>query len=224
MRIAEQTEARGDFQTSSGLYLRAHDILPEHLAPLLKLGALHDRIGEPQSAAEAYRLAVELEPDNADVLRAFGLSLLAAGQTEMALEQFHRALRLAEDPRLYNALGVAYDSTGARAVAQAYYRVGLDMTPEHLTLSTNLALSLALSGENEAAALVLDRVAVSAAASPAHRNMVAVAFALTGDEIRALSIGGPEMGRDELRRSVAAYREIGDRAVAITQPSLPQSD
>lgn len=215
MSIAEQTEARGDLQTSAGLYLRAHDLLPERIEPLLKLGALYGGIGASEKAAEAYRRILKVAPDNSDVLRAYGLSLLAEGQSEAALEQFHRALQLAEDPRLYNALGVTYDSLGARETAQAYYLVGLELTPRHLSLNANLALSLALSGQDAAAIEILDSVAGAAAASPAHRRMVAIAYGLAGDEIKALRVAAPDLDREELRRSLAKYREFGKLNAAV---------
>ncbi len=208
MKVADATLARGDWATAAGLYSRAHELAPELVEPLLRLGTTLSQNGASAEAAEAYRMALRIEPKNTEAMRGLGLALLQRKRLDLAVEQFHAALEIEEDVRVYNALGVAYDMYGDHRAAQTYYYVGLDVEPANLSLRTNLGLSLALAGSYNESINLLDEVARSPFATPAHRQTLALAYGLAGDDDMAAQTSRIDLDEDAVARNLRYYANL----------------
>ncbi|MGF1608975.1 MAG: hypothetical protein ACFCUQ_06240 [Kiloniellales bacterium] len=210
LRVADATRARGDLATAAGLYQRAHELAPERVEPLIRLGFTLNQAGATVQAAEAFRMALQLESKNTEALRGLGLAMLQRNQVDLAIEQFWAALAIEEDPRLYNALGVAFDMKGDHVGAQTYYYTGLDVDPDSLALRTNLGLSLALSGNYAESISILDEVSRNPAASVQHRQTLALAYGLAGEVEAATQTGLVDLDAAAVERNLRYYEALRD--------------
>jgi len=93
---------------------------------------VQQRLGQTESAGEAYRRAVSLDPHNPDALNAYGLYLCSKQRYEEADAHFRRALAnpLYKTPWLvmHNA-GYCLQQAGKTADAESDYRAALQRNP-----------------------------------------------------------------------------------------------
>jgi tetratricopeptide (TPR) repeat protein len=90
---------------------------PRDSLALWKLGELALRTN-PGEAKGYLQLAVELAPDLPEAVLAYGRALLRTGETEKAVEEFHRVVRLApEEDTVHYLLANAYRKLGHKAEA-----------------------------------------------------------------------------------------------------------
>ena len=205
MRVAKRAEKSNNSSIAIGLYQRAHEIDPRQPEPLLRLLSYYKDMGQTGQVTEAYRRLIEIEPEDPDHRLEYGLLLLRAEKTYLARKQFLSALALEEDVRSLNAAGVTFDMTGDRHVAQRHYRRALELDPEHLPSMGNLGLSLALSGEHQAAITMLEESVVLSEAGPQHRRMLATAYGLSGDMVAASRVTGEAFDDGKLRENLRYY-------------------
>jgi len=110
-------------------------------------GRLLLRDGDSQGAGEAFRVALEHEPDSADVLCLLGISLRRQGETAEALRVLEHAMRIAPTDAavLANRANALLDD-GRLPEAIDGYRLALANDPRHPQLGANLARALRRSG------------------------------------------------------------------------------
>ncbi|WP_085904690.1 tetratricopeptide repeat protein [Kiloniella majae] len=179
--IAEATYNRGDYRTAIGLYQRVFELNPDNPEPMLRIGAILNKKGEPLAAGQAYRQVLAVDPVNLEAKRGLGLSFLTRGQMDLAIEQFSEGLAIEKTPKLLNAMGVAYDKKGERQTAQKYYKEGLDIDKSNLTLQSNYGLSMSYEGRHDEALAVLYPLSKNPKATVQHRQILAMAYTLSGD-------------------------------------------
>jgi len=104
-------------------------------------------------AAEAsMQRALELAPENADVLNAAGVMAYSLGRLDKAIALYRQAV--AQDPLRaagYNNLGAAFDASDRLAEAEAAYRQALELAPQASGWRTHLALNLRAQGRYDEA-------------------------------------------------------------------------
>jgi tetratricopeptide (TPR) repeat protein len=84
MATATQADDRGDLDRADEYFQRAIDLDPESVLCLAEGGLLAVRLGRTEEGLTLLRRAVELEPENADVVRKLVKGLRLAGQGEEA--------------------------------------------------------------------------------------------------------------------------------------------
>ena len=85
---------------------------------------------------------------------------MKTGKPELALTPLSKAMEASpDDPKLLLLLGVTKDLAGSHWEAQGYYRNGLVRAPGDPSLTVDLALSLAISGNYPNAISVLQPLA-----------------------------------------------------------------
>ena len=77
-----------------------------------------------------FEYALELEPNNAELVAAVGKGALVTGQFDLAIAQIEAALALEIVPEFYFHLGRAYRSSGRLDEAEASFRRMMDMVPD----------------------------------------------------------------------------------------------
>jgi tetratricopeptide (TPR) repeat protein len=123
------------------------------------LGRIHERLGEFEESASAYRRALELYPDGVKALLGLGRVLPESGRGDEALQLLLDAgIRLARsgrpmeaipvleaatslanvDANVYNALGNTYMMAGMGDKALNQYRLALDIDPQMVSAWYNL--------------------------------------------------------------------------------------
>jgi Flp pilus assembly protein TadD len=221
MRLADFTRARGDIATAVALYRQAHAADPDNVLALLKLGATLSQAGNFEEAGGAFRQALELDPANATAMRGLANAYLALNRVDEAAEPLNTALTIQEIPEIRNSMGVRLDLEGKHTEAQQSYRAGLAAAPHDLDLMSNLGISLALSGNFDEAIRTLQNTASLPAATPRHRQNLALVLGLAGRDADAASLLRRDMDEATVSRAIAYYgrlRQIGDsgaRAAAI---------
>lgn len=128
-------DEHGDKQGAMNLALRLLEQHPD-FAPAIKLkGMLLEEAGLSSEAAGAYEQALNLAPNDADLLLKTGIYRLAAGQKEEALKRLQRCVRILPgdgDAQYY--LAQAYHLNGQDDLALRAIRQSLKAEPDNLSV------------------------------------------------------------------------------------------
>ena len=180
LRYCRKLQKADDLQLAAGICQRSHKLDPTDPEPLLELAGILLSLGMTESAAEAYRSVVLLDPQRVDALYGLGKIHIDSQRYDLAQLQLEQAM-LADDsdPRIYNALGVIMDQQGDHMSAQAYYHSGLKKSPRNPSLRNNLGLSLVLAGDPDAGLALLREVAAEPGVGAAASRNLAIANQMT---------------------------------------------
>jgi Tfp pilus assembly protein PilF len=80
LKIADETYAGGDPATAASLYRQLHEMSPRDPVPLTRLAAIFMTMQDYRAAIEAYRAALALDANNADLHRGLASALRRARQ------------------------------------------------------------------------------------------------------------------------------------------------
>lgn len=199
MEMAEQ----GDHNAAIPLYRRAHNWDGSSVEPLVGLGDSLSAIGQYNEANEAYQKAINKNAQDTRALKGLGSSYLALNRPTRAIPFLQQATRVnPRDVDAMSSLAIALDMQGHRAASLEVYKDGLAVDPDNLKLLNNYGLSLALQSRHDQSIEILKQAAQHKDAGAAHRQNLALAYALSGNEImsaRLLSIdSGPELTNENL--------------------------
>jgi Tfp pilus assembly protein PilF len=156
---AAEGVARGDDAWRQGkldlavyLYVQSLAYDTTSAQPFLKIGAIHEQLGNRALAMKAFELALEREPENPGANERLGLLYLESQQDEAAENLLHAAIRL--DPqrwRAYNGLGILADRRKEYASAEQHYDRAHVLQPGDAAVINNRGYSHYLAGKFEAA-------------------------------------------------------------------------
>ena len=108
--------------------------------------------GDTARAADAYRKALELNPDNAEAHSNLGLILLRQHRRDEALAHFLKALEhRPDDARCHRNVGDVLVRQGKRQEAMARYREALRIDPAYTEVRINLGLLLLMTHRHDEA-------------------------------------------------------------------------
>ncbi len=217
-KVAEETYKKGDIRTAIGLYQRAFELEPDNPQPMLRVGEILNRHGEPLAAGQAYRQALAVDPLNVDAKRGLGVSFMKRGQIDLAIEQFSEGLAIEKNTKLLNVMGVAYDSKGERQTAQQYYLEGLELDENNLTLRSNYGLSMAYEGRHNEAIALLYPLSKEPKATMKHRQLLAMAYSLSGDFDAAEQTTRIDMDDVDVAKRMRYFHSLQP-----TEPSVAES-
>lgn len=203
LMLADEMMENGDHNAAIPLYRRAHKFQPNSAAPLVGLGESLSAIGQYHDAADAFQQAISKNGQNIDALKGLGASYLALNRPTRALPYLQQAARVnPRDVENMSSLAIALDMQGHREASLEVYKDGLAMDPDNLKLLNNYGLSLALQSRHDESISVLKQAAQHKDAGATHRQNLAMAYALSGNEVmsaRLLSIdSGPDLTNENL--------------------------
>lgn len=179
LRYCSKFQDSGDLVTAAGLCDRAHRLEPGNPVPLMQLADILKGLNQPDQAMAAYRTIIESELRHTDARYALGKMYIARGEYDTAAAQFQAALRYkTDDPRLYNALGVAQGLIGASESAMQAFTAGLEIAPKHIALRNNMGLALVMSGRHEEGVRILEAVAADPAADDTNHHNLQLAYGM----------------------------------------------
>jgi len=145
-------EHLGMYFTNTGQHEKAvasfqHAIAIEESALLnTRLSASLASLDRWPEAEATCRRAVELEPNHPDLLVNLAVAIAKLGKQAEAVELCQSAIKIEEDIRAYAVLGESLSSLNRWAEAEAAYRYGLKLEPNHSAMLTNLGAAIATLG------------------------------------------------------------------------------
>ncbi|HEY0148942.1 MAG TPA: tetratricopeptide repeat protein [Allosphingosinicella sp.] len=169
-------DSRGDALSRN---LRSLSENPKSVTALMGAGKAALQLGDPQAAITFFGRAEEQAPRDGRIKMWLGSALVHLQQAQGALKFFAEAMAFGvPEAEVAGQRGLAYDLLGDPRRAQRDYRLALQAKPD-AEVSRNLALSLAISGEREAALEAIeDQLLIRDRAAERTRAFV---LALTGD-------------------------------------------
>lgn len=214
MRMGDSLRATGDLADAAEFYRGASLKEAAGPAPLVRLGDLRRAEGDDAQAEAAYRLALAAAPRDPGAVGGLAAVLLRQGRGADALALLEPLARNNPDARTLRNLGVALDMAGRQGEAQAAYRRGLAAAPADADLHGNLAFSLAISGDTEAALRSMQTAALLPARLAWQPTNLALLLAMAGqeDEARARAADMPA-------EALAAVLDQGRRARNAATPA-----
>lgn len=229
--LANEMAAEGDHAAAIPLYRRAMKYHPFASTPLVGLGDSLRAIGQYQQAETAYQSALSRDEQNLSALRGLGKTYIALNRPTMAIPMLNDAISLnPRDVETISSLALALELKGNPRAAMEVYRDGLNIDPDNLKLLNNYGLSLALQSRHDQAINILKQAAQHRDAGATHRQNLAMAYALSGNEVmssRLLAIdNGPDLANENLGYfRILASLSSGDRFDAVVRQSTsPKTD
>lgn len=147
---------REDAATALGRYLRVITASPRNLDALIGAGRAALQVGDAQAAIGFYARAEQISPRNGRVKAGLGSALVLLNQEQAALRYFDDATNLGiNEAEIASDRGLAHDLRGSSKRAQRDYAIALKRGADDET-TRRMALSMAISGERDAAMALLD--------------------------------------------------------------------
>ncbi len=132
---------------------RALDYEIANAGALVLRGSIRRDLGKLDAAHQDLDMAVQVAPDNAEAHAALGTLQLVEGQAEAARVELSRALALgvSDAANVENNLGLAFKALSHYEEAQRHFERALEEEPRQPEIHYNLAVTLDLAGQREAA-------------------------------------------------------------------------
>jgi Flp pilus assembly protein TadD len=229
MRIGAAAQSGGDLANAVGIYRRAAEMAPQEPAPLIAAGDALLQMGAINEAIVSYNSALVRPGDTQGAQIGLAKAFLRTGNPQLALAPLSKAAEVnPEDPKLLLLLGVTKDLEGKRGEAQAYYRDGLARAPGDPGLTTNLALSLAMSADYRNAITVLQPLALAPTSSPRERQTLALIYGLNGNASEAARLSRIDLDDASVEHNLGYYKTLRElpteaRSRAILSPRPGQT-
>ena len=166
-------------------------------------------------------------PNNMELLGAYGRAMAEAGDLKQALDMLGRA-HTPDNPdwRILNAQGAVLDQLGRHAEAQREYSAALKIVPNEASVLSNLGLSYALMKDLKRAEFTLRLALAQGNADPKVRQNLALVVGLQGRFAEAEQIVRADLPADEAAANVNYLRQMisqqNEWKKMGKQPNLPQ--
>ena len=210
MRLGDELVRTGDLESAAEMYRRAGRADSKSPLPAAALGDTLRRLQRYGEAEQAYREALERNPYSGKSLQGYAILMIEQGQAEAAIAALGVAIdEEAADHRVYNVLGIAYDTLGDHGQAQAHYLAGLAQAPQNRSLRNNMALSLALQERYEDAIIQVEQLtlAENQGDEPFVHNL-ALIYGLSGQIEEAAKLLRQVLPEADVANNLAFYQTL----------------
>lgn len=183
--------------------------------------------GDRSKAKAVLERGLMVTPNDAGMLSVYGRLVLEDGDANKAAAYLEKAESAgAHGWQTYSAKGTAYDMLGRHSDAQAQYRRALQQVPGKTSITSNLGMSQALSGDVKAAEATLRKAAANRDATAKVRQNLALVLGVQGkfDEARkVVSVDLSPQQADENMTYIRSMLKQDDRWKAIAAQSKQKS-
>jgi Flp pilus assembly protein TadD len=156
--VARRVLLRGEVDEAISILEDITLRVPDSAVTYVRLGITHQRRGDLNDARNAFRRAVEIQPDLVDAHHGLGSATMAMGNVAEALVHLHHAAELdPESAAVQNELGGALVSLRRFDEAAAAFERAAAAQPEWSVPVHNLSVIAFRRGDREAAARLLRR-------------------------------------------------------------------
>ncbi|HZF44139.1 MAG TPA: SPOR domain-containing protein [Sphingomonadaceae bacterium] len=207
-----------DPATALARYLRVITANPRNLDALTGAGRAALQVGDAQAAIGFFARAEQISPKNGRVKAGLGSALVLLHQEQAALRYFDDATQLGvPEADIASDRGLAYDLRGSTKRAQRDYAIALKRGADDET-TRRMALSMAISGERDAALAMLDPL-VRRQDTAAWRARAFI-LAMTGDTAGASRAAASVMNASMAADFAPFFRKLpslrpGEKAAAV---------
>ncbi len=209
LQVAEIARKRGDVAQAIHDYRDIIKQYPNCEKAYIGLGMALIDANAVAEAKITFEKAIALFPNSSPAYTGLGIVYLIMDQPENAINSFERALKLcSQNAKAFNGYGIALDLLNDHKAAEANYRAALELDPTNISYESNLALSLALSGNVHEAVRILERLARSPNATPRVRQNLSLAYGLLGDIKMAKKIGRTDLSDDMIMNNIGYFEAI----------------
>jgi len=132
-KVVDSYLEAGDLKAAQAEAERILELKPEQPDALIVMGMAADIHGRCDERNDYMQRAVDAVPvdEKAAIIVKVGSAYLQIGHPRLALKEFHRALRITQNPGLINlCIGTAYEQNGKRRTADRYYEKAIKEFPE----------------------------------------------------------------------------------------------
>jgi Flp pilus assembly protein TadD len=179
---------------------------------LLREAEAYTALHQTEEAQQDYEAVLVQDPGSRPALMGLGrLILFSSPGGARAL--FKRVLdQDQQDAAAWNDSGIAFDLMQQHDTAQAAYRRAIAVDPTMVSPQVNLALSLAMSGNNSEAIRSLEPIAQGPASTPRIREDLALVLARAGDDDQATQILRTDLSAATAAETVTRFHDLGSPA------------
>jgi Flp pilus assembly protein TadD len=192
---------------------------PTDVDALVHEGDAYYALGRCPDSQAAYQLALAQDPKSSAAETGLGRCLI---KTDPAAAEAALTLAVQDDPGNANALndlGIARDLQGNFAGAIDPYKRALLAKPGNVAAEINLGLSLALSGNGQAALQYLGPLATGPGATAKTREDYAAGLVAIGRIDQARLVLGVDLPPPQVDAAIEGFEAV----IAASQPPLPDS-
>ena len=188
----------GELEMAEAHYRESLAIKPQP-AIYNDLGFVLERLGMPEQAAEAFRKALELDPESASAQYNLGASLVRSGEFAEAEGHLRTALKKNPNTQTYTALGIALWQQGRVNEAIANLRAAIEADPKNAAPYDTLGTILIQQGKLEEAASIYRDLIRNRPSAAAHQELAQVLTRL----------GRTDEARKEMEKAKALDPNLG---------------
>jgi len=143
----------GYWQNTEQLFLHAMAVTQNNIIACNKLGSFYSRQGRMTEAMDYYARALQINPDDPDVLYDQGNAFAQRGDWDGAINSYRHALQVTPDqPDILNNLGFALAAKKQYAEAVVNFEAALKLKPDSASTHNNFAGVLFIQHRFEEAA------------------------------------------------------------------------
>ncbi|WP_312414892.1 tetratricopeptide repeat protein [Shinella sp.] len=188
---------------------RAYEKNPKDAATGINYATVLRMNGRNTQALAVMQQVAISNPNNREVLAAYGKAQAAAGQLEQALNTILRAQTPDRpDWRLKSAEGAILDQLGRSNEARQRYREALDIQPDEPSVLSNLGMSYLLAKDLKTAETYMRAAARQPGADSSVRQNLALTVGLQGRFQEAETIARQELTSGQAEANVAYLRSM----------------
>lgn len=209
LRVADASHKAGDIAAAIDLYRQALPYAGKDTSVHLKLADLLLENRQDMEAEKMLRDYIKEYPMDTALLRKLGEVQVRRGLLDRALNAYNMGLQIdSQDPLLYSGKGVALDLAGKHTLARDVYDQGLAISPNHVSLNTNYAMSYILTKDYNKAIDLLTPIVNSPFSTTSARQNLALAYGLKGNLKQARELGLEDFGSDDVEDNLNFYRQM----------------
>lgn len=133
-----------DYHEAEKYFLQARQLQPQHIPALMALGETYMRKESYQDAIPFFQEALELSPNTPDIYIALSLAFKYSNHLKQAIECLQSTLKFNHrEVEIYYHLGAFCHAFGEVENAVGYYKLALDIQPNHALCWKHLGKALA---------------------------------------------------------------------------------
>lgn len=144
---ARKARSVGKIDLAQAYYIRAYNIEPDNVQTLKEMADFYRQLNNGKLELVAYRLILEKDPNNLQIMERFGLLLIQQKQMSEAEKVLNNVVGKAQSWKAYNGLGIIADLAGEHRKARIYFDKAGTIAPNNPEVLNNIGYSLYMEGE-----------------------------------------------------------------------------